>query len=471
MTSKRFTLLLCLLLTTPAIAQTVQSLKIDHDRQKDLALTVYNDFALVRDSREVVLPKGELLLEFEEVAQTLEPSSVAISNDGRSKLDVLEQSYRYDLLNRQSLLDTYIGRKLKYSRTVLQGDTYEKVLREGILLSTNPEIVDFGDEIEISPEGVISLPDVPDGLTLSPTLVWRLINERTGEQAITTSYIANRVSWRADYVLSIDEQDNTLRLTSWATVKNDSGTSFEDVSMRLIAGSVSRASKAAMRQFDQAETMAMRSAGPASGTLTGSESNAYQAYDLPNRTTLLNHESKQLKFLQANDVSYEQTYRVRSQLASYANGNREQPQVISEIAFDNVRSNQLGLPLAEGTARVYRDSEEAPDLLGETRLAATPNGQEVTLVLGQAFDISAKRVQTDFSRINDRSFEASYEITLSNARGKAQEVVVEELMQGDWELQESTHPLEKVSSQMAGALIKVPAEGSVVFSYRVRVKF
>ena len=208
-----------------------------------------------------------------------------------------------------------------------------------------------------------------------------------------------------------------------------------------------------------------------SASIQSEQSNAYQAYNLPNSTTLQNHESKQLKFLQASDVAYKQTYRVRNQLAGYANANLEQPPVTSEISFQNLESNQLGLALAEGTARVYRDSDETPDLLGETRLKATPNGQEVTLVLGQAFDVSAKRVQTDFTRLNDRSFEVSYEVTLSNGRDQAQEVVVEELMQGDWQIQASSHPLEKVSSQMAGALIKVPAKGSEVLKFRVRVRF
>ena len=243
---KRLTLgVVSLLLATSVLGQSTQSLKIDSSSQTDIALTIYNNFALVRDTRNAVLPRGELLLEFGDVAQTLEPSSVSIRNNGGSKLDVLEQSYRYDLLNRDSLLSTYIGKKIKYSSFVLRGDDFEKMLREGVLLSINPEIVDFGDVVEISPEGVVSLSDVPDSFSLSPTLDWRLFNEHAGERSITTSYIANQISWRADYVLALNEDSETLDLTSWATLKNDSGASFENASIRLIAGSVNRTPKAA----------------------------------------------------------------------------------------------------------------------------------------------------------------------------------------------------------------------------------
>lgn len=455
------------LIAVSAQSESVQLLMVDHKSQSDLSLTVYNDFALVRDSRDVVLPEGELLLEFEEVAQTLVPSSVAVASAGASEVEVLEQSYRYDLLNRQSLLETYIGRKLKYSRTVLQGQTYEKVLREGILLSTNPEIVDFGDEIEISPEGVISLPDVPDGLTLSPTLVWRLRNERTGEQQLTTTYVANQISWHADYVLSLNEKRNTLDMTSWATVKNDSGTIFENTSIRLIAGDVGRVISAVPRP--QARMMmAMESADASS--IQSSETNAYHAYDLPNRTTLINHEAKQLKFIGAERVPYKQSYRVASAAAAYPLSESQRPGVISEISFRNDRGNRLGKALAAGVARVYLDSERTPDLVGETQMPATPVGEQVRLSLGQSFDVTAKRSQTDFARLNDRTVEVSYEVEVKNAKSKDIRVEIQENMQGDWQILESSHALKKTNN-MATAEIEVRAGGSETFTYRVRVRF
>ena len=152
------------------------SLALDRDNLVSVSITAYNsDFAVVREVRETVLPQGLIELEYLGVPKFIEPTSVISRSLGNGdKFRVLEQNYQYHLLNRATLLNTFIGRKLKYARSVLQGTKYEKVLREGILLSTNPEIVEFGDEIEISPEGVISLTYVPEVLNLSPPLVWLL---------------------------------------------------------------------------------------------------------------------------------------------------------------------------------------------------------------------------------------------------------------------------------------------------------
>lgn len=458
--------LLAILFPLQLLAAVLQTLTVDQNSQTDLELTVYNNFALVRDTRQVVLPEGNLQLEFKQVAQTIEPSSVSVQSSGKDDFEVLEQSYRYDLLNRQSLLETYIGRKLKYSRTVLQGDSYEKVLREGILLSTNPEIVDFGDEIEISPEGVISLPDLPDGLTLNPTLVWLLENGKTGERQLSTSYIANQISWRADYVLALDEQRGLLDLTSWATVRNDSGKAFENASIRLVAGQVNKVS-AMMPKTNYPMQAEMRLAAADSGIAT-EETGAYQAYNLPNRTSLLNHETKQLKFVDAKGVKYNQVYRLANQVATYQRAQPEKPSVVSEISFVNSAKNQLGIPLAQGVARAYSSGESA-DLLGETGVEATPDGQDVTLRLGRAFDLSAKRVQTGFTRLSDRSFELSYEITLSNARKKPATVLVEELMHGDWQILESSLPMTREGG-MAVSEVSVPGKGSTTLRYRVRLR-
>lgn len=117
--------------------------------QTNLSVTVYNNnFALVREVRESVLPRGLVELEFQDVPTTIDPTSVTGKSLGKGRqFLVLEQNYRYDLLNRETLLSKFLGRRLKYSRTVLEGASYEKILREANLLALNPEIVDFGDEI------------------------------------------------------------------------------------------------------------------------------------------------------------------------------------------------------------------------------------------------------------------------------------------------------------------------------------
>ena len=131
----------------------------------NLALTVFNsNVAVIRDQREVVLPRGEIELEFTDVARTILPPTVSINSAASRGFVAAQQNYRFDLLNPLSLLERFVGRKVKYSRFLLKDEGYEKVLREGILLSINPEIVKFGDIIEVGPEGTISLPYIPTTL-------------------------------------------------------------------------------------------------------------------------------------------------------------------------------------------------------------------------------------------------------------------------------------------------------------------
>jgi hypothetical protein len=466
---KRIVLVIAALTVGLSVVAEPQSLKLTRQSQTDLSLTIYNGFSVVRDVRDVVLPVGELLVEYHDVASTLNPSSVLVTTLGGNKsIRVLEQSYRYDLLNRQSLLDTYIGRKLKYSRTVLQDQTYEKVLREGILLSTNPEIVDFGDEIEISPVGVISLPDVPEGLILNPTLVWLMDNPNVGEQSIATTYMANSLSWKADYVLVLDDKRKRLNLSSWATIRNDTGTVFRNAKIKLVAGDVNQVFEQRPKELNFArsgrESMAlMADSMPTAQTLA-----AYQSFDLPRRTQLLNHEEKQIEFIDLAGIKYEEVYRLQSSVMNRSYPGAEEKLVSYGIRIENTEANKLGIPLPAGIARAYLQGEDTADLIGETQVTASPRDQTVILALGQAFDLTAERTQTDFTRLSDRNYEASVEIEITNSKDEGLTVLVDEQLQGDWQLLEASDESKKLNSQNLRFEVKVPARGTKRIKYQVR---
>ncbi|MFT7242690.1 MAG: hypothetical protein ACI82A_000030 [Candidatus Azotimanducaceae bacterium] len=466
---KRIVLVIAALTVGLSVVAEPQSLKLTQQSQTDLSLTIYNGFSVVRDVRDVVLPVGERLVEYHGVASTLNPSSVLVTTLGGNKsIRVLEQSYRYDLLNRQSLLDTYIGRKLKYSRTVLQDQTYEKVLREGILLSTNPEIVDFGDEIEISPVGVISLPDVPDGLILNPTLVWLMDNPNVGKQSIATTYMANSLSWKADYVLVLDDKRKRLNLSSWATIRNDTGTVFRNAKIKLVAGNVNQVFEQRPKELNFARSGRESMALMADSMPTAQALAAYQSFDLPRRTQLLNHEEKQIEFIDLAGIKYEEVYRLQSSVMNRSYPGTEEKLVSYGIRIENTEANKLGIPLPAGIARAYLQGEDTADLIGETQVTASPRDQTVTLALGQAFDLTAERTQTDFTRLSDRNYEASVVIEITNSKDEGLTVLVDEQLQGDWQLLEASDESEKSNSQNLRFEVKVPARGTKQIKYQVR---
>ncbi|MFT4821253.1 MAG: hypothetical protein ACI9PN_002120, partial [Candidatus Azotimanducaceae bacterium] len=269
-------------LSSLAAAQS-RPVQVGEDAQQEMSLTVYNNnFAVVREVREVVLPKGRVELEYQDVARDIDPTSVTVGVAGVGHgFTVLEQNYRYDLLSRDALLSRFINQKLKYTRTVLQGSQYETIYREGNLLAINPEIVDFGDEIEIAPTGTISLNAIPEDLKSIPTLVWLIDSATSGTQQIETSYITGNIQWHADYIFVLDAKKSNFDLSAWVSLDNRSGSRYQNTTLKLVAGQVNRV--ADRRPEMERDVMLMRSD---SNTPQVQALFDYHLYTMPHKTTL-----------------------------------------------------------------------------------------------------------------------------------------------------------------------------------------
>src|SRR5687768_4311359 len=89
------------------------------DDQVELNVTVYNsDIALVRDVRNIALPRGTFDLSFMDIAATVNPATVHFRSVSEpARLGVLEQNYEFDLLEPEKLLRKYVGRDVTLVRT------------------------------------------------------------------------------------------------------------------------------------------------------------------------------------------------------------------------------------------------------------------------------------------------------------------------------------------------------------------
>jgi hypothetical protein len=127
--------------------------------------------------------------------------------------------------------------------------------------------------------------------------------------------------------------------------------------------------------------------------------------------------------------------------------------------------------------RVYkRDAKGNAQFVGEDRIDHTAMNETVRLKLGQAFDVTADKKQTDFTRERGSGgaryvFESAYEIVLKNAKKEPVSVTVREPVGGDWKMLEESHPHEKVAADTAQWRLTIPAEGKVQLRYRVRVRY
>jgi hypothetical protein len=438
--------------------------------QTDLALTVYNsNLSLVRDVRELTLPSGESLLKFMDIAASINPSTVhfrSLSDPG--KLEVLEQNYEFDLLEPAKLLHKYLGKEV----TMMRGDQEVKAT----LLSDNGgQVWKIGNDI-VTNVGYNSLrfPKVPDNLYDRPTLLWSLQNSGVQKHKVEASYLTSNLSWSADYVLNVSKDETTSDLDGWVTLVNHTSTAFKNASLQLVAGDLHRV--VAQYAMDEMKAMSRPKEANAPAPFQQESFSEYHLYSLNRRTSVFDQESKQISLLNASRFPLRKMYVVNGQSYYYRTASQPGAPIKDPVQvfykFKNEEKSGLGMPLPAGTVRVYQQDSRGGSLFaGEDHIDHTPKDEEISLHIGDAFDIVAERKQTDYKKLSDRLYEFEYEITLRNHKPAPITVQVNEPIGGDWEVVNSTYKFTKTAAFAAQFEVPVDKDGTSVLKYRVRVKY
>ncbi len=438
------------------------------DDQTDVAITAYNNNrALVRDRRTIKLLPGELTLKFMDVAAQIQPETVSLQSlSSPGELLILEQNYEYDLMSPDALMNKYVGKEV---RLINKSTDYSFFEQNATLLgNNNGPIFEIGGDIYLGHPGTVVLPELPEELIAKPSLIWLLQNKGT-DHDVEVTYLTGGISWKADYVVTLAEDETTLNLEGWVTLTNESGAQYNDAQLKLVAGDVNIVQDMMPKTAGMARGMMAMDAAPMQ-----EESFAeYHLYTLSRRTTIKQNQTKQVSLLRANGVAVKKTYEYRGQGFYYFQPIQGQidEKVGVFLELDNKEENQMGMPLPAGIMRVYQpDSEGMLQFSGEDRIQHTPKDETVRLQLGNAFDIVGERVQTDFQRITDRVNESSYTITLRNHKDVAVTVDVVEQMMGDWKILEESIAHVKKDAQTAIFRVPVAADGTATLTYRARVQ-
>lgn len=456
-----------LLGAAPAAAAPV---KITAAEQRDLMITVYNgNLGLVKDVREVRLDAGLIETHFMDVAAQIDPTSVLLRPlTDPTGLKILEQNYEYDLLSSEKLMEKYVGRKVRLYQS-------NGTFQEATLLSTRGPVYDINGQIHMGHFGSVVLPALPENLVSKPTLAWLLRNRRPTSQRVEASYLTAGISWKSDYVMLINAADSRADLTGWVTINNQSGATYRDAALKLVAGDINRA--ASRDDSRRAMEMAAKAVSPAAADREFKSEGffEYHLYTLDGRTTIKESQTKQLTLLSAADVPVDKHF-IFHGAASYHRTQYGVPisnqKVGVYLDIRNTSENRLGVPLPKGKVRVYKaDASGSQQLIGEDWIDHTPKGERVRIKMGDAFDVVGERAQKDWKRIGNNLYEIEWEITLRNHKKEAVTVEVIEPMPGDWEILRATHPHEKLQAFTARWKIPVPREGAATLGYRTRVRF
>ncbi len=439
-----------------------------------IAVTIYNDGqALVRDTRTLPLHAGHNKIAFRDVAATIRAETTSVRALSGSGFTLLEQNYEFDLLTPASLLNKYVGKEITVIHTnhATGGESVEKAT----VLATNEGVVlRYADRIETEASGRIAFGSVPATLRDHPTLSLLLDSQHGGNQDVELMYLANQMSWKADYIANVNASGDRMQLNGWVTLTNQSGTAFENARLQLVAGTLNRVHE--RREMALARKSMDYDAAPASQPMQEEKLGDYHLYTLDRPTSILQNQTKQVALLSAAEIPVKREYVLQNENAYwwYQGPHSEiqkglKPSVY--LRFEN-KGGDLGIPLPAGTMRVYmKDANGGAQLVGEDAIAHTAKNEKIGLRLGEAFDITADRVQTDYKALSSRASQSSYKIEIRNADSKPVTVTVREPLQGDWTITRETQSHVKESSGSAVWQVKVPAEGKVVLEYTALVRW
>jgi len=434
------------------------------NNHKSLFVTVYNDnLGVVRDIRNINIKKGISTIELSDVAQQIDPTSVHIKLNG----EVLEQNYQYDLVSLDKILQKYVDKDIQLI------DDKGEIAQGKLLSSSGGQIV-----LQKKDGGLLMIPNVskyrfsvgelPEGLITKPTLIWLVKSPSSGNQNVEVSYQTGGMKWHAEYVAVLNKDDSKLDLNSWVSIDNNSGTSFKNAHLKLVAGDVNRV----QNRNVYPKTDAMYFA--ANKSVQQFQEKAffeYHIYNLQRPTTLANNETKQISLFEASGVKATKKYFYQSGGYYNYNNSSGKGKVAVVMEFENKKDNNLGMPMPAGKVRVYKSDGESLEFVGEDMIDHTPKDEKVRLKIGDAFDITANEVQTDNKRISDKVNEQAYEITFKNHKKENVVIEVQRYLGLNWDVLSSSINYKKKDSQNIIFKVPVPKDGKTVLKFRVRYVF
>lgn len=434
-------------------------------------------YAIIKQERTLQIERGVSELNFQGVAALLDPTTVhfeSLTNpDGTS---VLEQDYRFDLLSMDKMLERYIDKQIVWDG---QEVTLMSVSGGGMLIQGNDGAIQF-----VQGYDGVKFPAVADGLITRPTLNWMISSDRGGEQDTRISYETKGITWWADYNLIYEEGRNpnegTVDLSAWVSILNQSGGSYEDANLKLVAGDVNRAPTGGQSPFSGGREVYTMSDARMEKGFEEKSFFEYHLYTLGRPTTIPDRSTKQLElFDQATDVPVKKRFLFDGTQQYMLYGGRQEGEqfglegdtkVQVFLQFENKEKDGLGMPLPSGRIRVSQldDADGSFEFVGEDVIDHTPRNEKVSIMLGNAFDVVGERRQVSFER-GPRWMRETIEVKIRNQKEDAVEVHIQEHMYrwNNAKIEKISHDHEMLDSRTMHVPVTIDPEGEVVMTYTV----
>jgi hypothetical protein len=456
-----------------------------------VSLTIYNqNFAVARTTVDLALRPGNNEVTTTEVTSQLEPDSVVLRDPtGKHDFSVVEQNYDAAIVNQDWLLQKYEGQTIDFQTNAYTDDKSHKwvpIFTQGKILRASPPLIEVDGKMQFQLPGTPLFPATTNGLLLKPTLRWQIAADRAASFPAELSYITGGFTWSATYNLVANSgtggsATEPMDIVGWITMQNNCGVDFPSASIKLIAGNVAKIQQP-VGGIGTGNGFMLK-AQAASVAVTQENFDDFHLYDLNRTTSLHNGETKQVEFLTANAVPVTRRYEFEPNAGfgiyvgtggaymdrSYGLGGDMRVTVVNE--FTNSTANHLGIPLPAGRVRLYRrDKSGAMQFAGEAAIEHTPRNEKIRFVTGDAFDITAKRTQTDFrSNHAGRAIDETFSIEVKNQKDQPVTVhLIEHLYRAaNWEITEKSSDYDKRDSSTIEFPVEVKPESTATVTYTV----
>jgi hypothetical protein len=435
------------------------------------SLSIYRDGrVVVRRTLPQALQQGRNSLTLR--LEALDPATL-FSPD--TSVSVSSATVRYPSTSTDALANA-VGQTLSFVRakgdtiraTVVRADPPQFKLSDGRLLLGLPGEPLFPAElVRTSPEAQV------------------VLDASRARQRTELAYVAQGATWEALYqVILIGSR---AQVTGTATVTSQA-LRADSADVQLVAGAIRRTRSSSV-PAPMADMVAQR------GFVAPAEEKAYageeavgetHVYQLPGRLTIEPNVPVTTALLPRSSAPVVQELVVPGVLPwrGWMGQNPEPNRVPVQVWYTIKRAAKTPFgdrPLPAGTVQLYQaDSSGRVQLIGEASNDHTAPGRDLRVQSGDAFDVTAERVQTDWSQEqlppirrgmpNRQRVTAAYRVTITNAKAEAVNVDVREAHFGSWKIIESSVPPEKLSSTESRFRVAVPGGGEATLTYTVQIE-
>ncbi|MBI2707806.1 MAG: DUF4139 domain-containing protein [Proteobacteria bacterium] len=420
-------------LLTPFSSQALVQ-DVSRSSQLDVNVTLYpQEMALIKEKRTAFVKEGINKLLIKDV-----PSSILMDTflfqvlPPSLPLTVLEYTFQAAHITREELLQRSVGDMVQ-----LLGTTATPTSAKLLALDGDDAIVEAMDIIFAIKKNRVAFPHLPYTLVPEALITLKVTASKEEESLFEMGYLTKGFSWDAAYTIIVDSTGHHLDLNNWITVRNQSGVDIKNGHFRI----------AHTQQTNE------------------------RFYEIEHPISVANQSTKNISWFAARNLTPANSLRIypKNNIIVNEEGVVMKPPVETWLSVQNEASKGLGVPLPEGTIKVFkRNPDGSLFYIGENKTSPILLEKSLSLRLGTTKEITAEMRQTDYRKLGAHVVESGYRLDLKNTTDSPKQVMVFQNVSGEWVILRETHSHDEDEKRLKWTLSLAPQE-EVSLRYRIRM--